>query len=133
MTATTVAPAYLVAPAVAEEVPVQVSEIDEVWKRYKADQTDQYLRNRLVEQYLPLVKYNGERIWARLPEGVCVHTLRHSYATHLLEEGVSIRLISAYLGHASLDTTVIYTHLTTVSEARTRSALDTLDRQIHAR
>src|SRR3954468_6764147 len=45
-------------------------EIDEVWKRYKADPNNQDLRNRLVEQYLPLVKYNGERIWARLPEGV---------------------------------------------------------------
>src|SRR5687767_15209295 len=45
-------------------------EIDEVWKRYKADLNNQELRNRLVEQYLPLVKYNGERIWARLPEGV---------------------------------------------------------------
>ena len=48
----------------------QQVEIDEVWKRYKADPTNQELRNRLVEQYLPLVKYNGERIWARLPDGV---------------------------------------------------------------
>src|SRR6185312_8483409 len=45
-------------------------EIDEVWKRYKADPENQELRNLLVEQYLPLVKYNGERIWARLPDGV---------------------------------------------------------------
>ena len=45
-------------------------EIDEVWKRYKADQNSKELRNLLVEHYLPLVKYNGERIWARLPEGV---------------------------------------------------------------
>lgn len=57
------------------------------------------------------------------------HTLRHSYATHLLEEGVSIRLISEYLGHASLDVTVIYTHLTACNEARTREALERLHAQ----
>jgi RNA polymerase sigma factor for flagellar operon FliA len=45
-------------------------DIDAVWQRYKADSSNQELRNQLVEHYLPLVKYNGERIWARLPEGV---------------------------------------------------------------
>lgn len=54
------------------------------------------------------------------------HTLRHSYATHLLEEGVSVRQISSYLGHESLDTTAIYVHLTAVSEARTQAALAVL-------
>ena len=63
------------------------------------------------------------RASARLPEGTCTHTLRHSYATHLLEEGVSIRLISAYLGHTSLETTLIYTHLTAVNEAAARAAI----------
>jgi integrase/recombinase XerD len=64
------------------------------------------------------------RAEARLPQRTTVHTLRHSYATHLLEEGVSIRLISAYLGHSSLETTLIYTHLTTVNEAGARAALE---------
>lgn len=66
------------------------------------------------------------RAQARLPAGTHVHTLRHSYATHLLEEGVSIRLISAYLGHSSLEPTLIYTHLTAVNEAGARAALDRL-------
>ncbi|MEX0612371.1 MAG: sigma-70 family RNA polymerase sigma factor, partial [Pirellulales bacterium] len=45
-------------------------EIAEIWKAYKADPKNKQLRNRLIEQYLPLVKYNGERIWSRLPDGV---------------------------------------------------------------
>ena len=63
---------------------------------------------------------------AQLPQGTCVHTLRHSYATHLFDVGVSLRLISAYLGHASLETTLIYAHLTAVNEAGARAALEQL-------
>jgi RNA polymerase sigma factor for flagellar operon FliA len=45
------------------------TDIAEVWKAYRAEPTVE-LRNQLVEQYLPLVKYNAERIWSRLPDGV---------------------------------------------------------------
>jgi integrase/recombinase XerD len=44
---------------------------------------------------------------------VSVHTLRHCYATHLLEAGVNLRVIQRYMGHSSLETTMIYLHLTT--------------------
>jgi len=47
-----------------------------------------------------------------------VHTLRHSYATHLLEEGVNVRRIQSYLGHRSLSSTSIYTHLTRDGDER---------------
>lgn len=65
-----------------------------------------------------------------VPAEATVHTLRHCYATHLLEEGVSLRLISQYLGHASLETTLIYLHLTPLNEARTRAALAVLHRAV---
>ena len=49
---------------------VAPEDVEQLWIEFKRDLTSQELRNRLVEIYLPLVKYNGERIWARLPEGV---------------------------------------------------------------
>jgi integrase/recombinase XerD len=48
-----------------------------------------------------------------LKKRISVHTLRHSYATHLLEAGVNIRRIQQYLGHRSLNSTMVYLHLTT--------------------
>jgi integrase/recombinase XerD len=70
--------------------------------------------------------YRLARAAAAVNPDSTTHTLRHSYATHLLEEGVSLRQISHYLGHESLDTTVLYTHLTALSEAKTQAALSAL-------
>ena len=50
-------------------------DIVDVWIAFKKDQSDQMLRNRLMERYLPLVRYNAERVWAKLPEGVDLNDL----------------------------------------------------------
>jgi len=53
-----------------------------------------------------------------------VHTLRHSFATHLLESGYDIRTIQELLGHQKLQTTMIYTHVASKNVLGVRSPLD---------
>jgi integrase/recombinase XerD len=55
-----------------------------------------------------------------------IHTLRHSYATHLLEQGVSLKIIQDYLGHANIQTTLIYVHLTRKSHDQAYAKIEEL-------
>ena len=50
-------------------------EIAQVWQDFKRDQSNQNLRNALIERFLPLVRYNAERVWAKLPDGVDLNDL----------------------------------------------------------
>lgn len=62
---------------------------------------------------------------------ISVHSLRHSLATHLLEQGLSLRHIQALLGHSSPTTTALYAHLTDTTEQNTADTLNALLGSLH--
>lgn len=63
---------------------------------------------------------------AGIIKNISVHNLRHSYATHLLETGIDIRIIQKYLGHKSIASTMIYTHLTPIISENVYHIVDKL-------
>ncbi|MBL3657233.1 tyrosine-type recombinase/integrase [Fulvivirga sediminis] len=96
-----------------------------------------YFRPFKPEKYIfevaPGMKYSASSVrsivhraavWAKLNKKVTPHILRHSFATHLLEEGVDLRYIQTLLGHSSSRTTEIYTHVALKSIKNIKNLLD---------
>ncbi|PIU67835.1 MAG: integrase [Armatimonadetes bacterium CG07_land_8_20_14_0_80_40_9] len=101
----------------------------EYWQEYKpvkwlfqGAKADRYISIRTVQKILEHACQN-----AGIKKEITVHTLRHSFATHLLEGGTDLRYIQELLGHAHSKTTEIYTHVSTKSIGKIQSPLDGLN------
>jgi len=70
--------------------------------------------------------FNAAQEEAKIPRRATVHTLRHSYATHLVENGISLRTIQDILGHKSMKTTEVYMHVTLPGTEHLQEVLDRL-------
>ena len=100
----------------------------EYWKQYRPQEwlfyrrkcNGTYMTSKAV--YNVFVKYKN---LAGITKKVSTHSMRHSFATHLLEDGVSVFHIKQLLGHSDISTTCFYLHLVRISELNVKSPLDT--------
>jgi integrase/recombinase XerD len=101
------------------------------------NELQEYMKKRKDAKYLfshegPLTTRNVQKIVkhvrqrSEIQKRVTPHTLRHSFATHLLEAGTDIRMIQALLGHSSLNTTQLYTHISSDQIKKIANPLDNL-------
>jgi len=105
---------------------VLLATLREYWKQYRPVRW--LFEGRPKGQ--PLASSTAEKVFkhaalkAGIKKHVYFHSLRHAFATHLLEDGTNIRLIQALLGHRSLTSTQIYTHVAQTNLTQTKSPLD---------
>ena len=102
------------------------------WRLYRprdwlfpGDRKDKHITIRTVQKIVERTRQS-----AGIRKAFSAHTLRHSFATHLLENGTDLRYIQELLGHKSSKTTEVYTHVTRRDIARIKSPLDSISRPI---
>lgn len=106
----------------------------EYWKQYRPNHPDGYLFYSRSKKSSPMTShaiqdaFNKYLKLAKLPDSFTVHTLRHCFATHLLESGVEIYRIKELLGHSFIQTTSFYLHLCNTN-GTIQSPLDTLPKK----
>lgn len=105
-----------------------LSELRAYWRQYGPWKWlfDSQVRGNHLPRETASRAYHQMKIRAGIVHGRGIHTLRHSFATHLLEAGVDLRTIQILLGHNSLNTTVKYLHITQKHLEETQSPLDLL-------
>jgi integrase/recombinase XerD len=97
------------------------------WKAYRPKEWLFYSRNHTGTHITPRAVQNIFHKYvskAKITKDVTVHTLRHSFATHLLESGTSIYNIKQLLGHSNINTTCVYLHLVKIESLNVTSPLD---------
>jgi integrase/recombinase XerD len=109
--------------------------LSEVANNYLQSYVEKYQPRKWVFEGPGFVRYSAKSVnnivkrsakLAGIGKNISAHTLRHSFATHLLENGTDLRYIQALLGHESSKTTELYTHITRRGFERVKSPLDNL-------
>lgn len=108
--------------------PTLLAHLRQYWKAYKPKSwlfpgrlPNHYLSPASVQKACP-----AARVKARINKPITTHTMRHCFATHMLEAGTDLRKIQLLLGHGSLNTTAIYLHVATRTLKATKKSMDLL-------